>query len=348
MLHLHVGDAPSFADALGQQHDLLLLRGMLLHGLPRQGLDLLEQLHLVPACIQPAAGQEQPDAWPTGSCERDMLPRHLPRQLPGRAMARWEWGALGDEGQGAPRPASPGCAAHAVHVVLAVAGHIVVDDAVDAGDVQPSAGNVCAAIEAAQRLRSRGHSPATGHAASPAAVDTCGNEDVALPPLELVQRADALGLTHLPVDGHSPEAQVAQLQGYPACSADPSVLRPGQAAGSVRGTCAPACAVAGAREDHDCTSCLLRQEMGQVGILQAGAGGVRHKVSATADKSQPKSTLNLNGTNMNCWRSVETVWYLASASTLTGSRRQARCSLATLLVMVAENSCVLRSCATPV
>ena len=55
-------------------------------------------------------------------------------------------------------------------------------------------------------------------------------------------------------------------------------------------------------------------------------------------------SLNLNGTNMNCWRSVDTVWYLASASTLTGSRKHARCSLATLLVMVAENSCVLRSC----
>lgn len=29
---------------------------------------------------------------------------------------------------------------------------------------------------------------------------------------------------------------------------------------------------------------------------------------------------------------------------MTGSRRQARCSLATLEVMVAENSCVRRSC----
>mmetsp|Transcript_15924 Transcript_15924/g.28289 ORF Transcript_15924/g.28289 Transcript_15924/m.28289 type:complete len:239 (+) Transcript_15924:752-1468(+) len=43
------------------------------------------------------------------------------------------------------------------------------------------------------------------------------------------------------------------------------------------------------------------------------------------------------------WRSVSTVVYLEATSTLTGLLRHARCSLATLLVIVAENNCVRRS-----
>ena len=45
--------------------------------------------------------------------------------------------------------------------------------------------------------------------------------------------------------------------------------------------------------------------------------------------------LCLAGTKRYCCRRVSTVLYLASTSTLTGLTRQARCSLATLLVMVA-------------
>ena len=44
----------------------------------------------------------------------------------------------------------------------------------------------------------------------------CGHQDVAVPALELVEGPDALGLAHLPVNGHGAKAQVAQLQGYPA------------------------------------------------------------------------------------------------------------------------------------
>lgn len=47
---------------------------------------------------------------------------------------------------------------------------------------------------------------------------------------------------------------------------------------------------------------------------------------------------------MYSWRRVATVVFLAATSTLTGLRRQARCSFATLLVIVAEKSCVRRSC----
>ena len=54
-------------------------------------------------------------------------------------------------------------------------------------------------------------------------------------------------------------------------------------------------------------------------------------------------TLCLAGMKRYCWRRVSTVRYLASTSTFTGLSRHARCSLATLLVMVAEKSCVLRS-----
>ena len=54
-------------------------------------------------------------------------------------------------------------------------------------------------------------------------------------------------------------------------------------------------------------------------------------------------TLCLAGMKRYCCRSVSTVRYFTSTSTLTGFSRQARCSLATLLVMVAENSWVLRS-----
>jgi hypothetical protein len=46
---------------------------------------------------------------------------------------------------------------------------------------------------------------------------------------------------------------------------------------------------------------------------------------------------------MYCCRSVSTVEYLAATSTFTGLTKQARCSLATLLVMVAEKSWVRRS-----
>ena len=49
---LHVRDASGLADALSQQHDLLLRRGVLLYGLPSQRLYLLKQLDLVPARIQ--------------------------------------------------------------------------------------------------------------------------------------------------------------------------------------------------------------------------------------------------------------------------------------------------------
>ena len=63
-----------------------------------------------------------------------------------------------------------------------------------------------------------------------------------------------------------------------------------------------------------------------------------------AQSQQPKDpTLCLAGMKRYCCRSVSTVRYLTSTSTLTGFSRQARCSLATLLVMVAENSCVRRS-----
>ena len=55
-------------------------------------------------------------------------------------------------------------------------------------------------------------------------------------------------------------------------------------------------------------------------------------------------TLCLAGMKRYCWRRVSTVEYLVATSTLTGSDRQARCSLATLVVMVALKSCVLRSC----
>jgi hypothetical protein len=39
---------------------------------------------------------------------------------------------------------------------------------------------------------------------------TCGDQDAALAALELVQRGQALGLAHLPVDGHRVEAQAPQ------------------------------------------------------------------------------------------------------------------------------------------
>ena len=51
---------------------------------------------------------------------------------------------LGDQGEGPSRSAGPGGPAHPVHVVLAVAGHVVVDHAVHAGDVQAPAGHICA------------------------------------------------------------------------------------------------------------------------------------------------------------------------------------------------------------
>lgn len=60
-----------------------------------------------------------------------------------------------------------------------------------------------------------------------------------------------------------------------------------------------------------------------------------------------KLTLCLAGMKRYCWRRVDTVLYFWSTSTLAGSRRQARCSFCTLLVMVAEKSCVRRSCSTP-
>ena len=41
---------------------------------------------------------------------------------------------------------------------------------------------------------------------------TGGDQDAALAGLELVERAQALGLAHLPVDGQRVEAQVAQQQ----------------------------------------------------------------------------------------------------------------------------------------
>ena len=44
---------------------------------------------------------------------------------------------------------------------------------------------------------------------------TCGDQDGALAALELVQRAQPLGLAHLPVDGQRVEAQVAQLAPHP-------------------------------------------------------------------------------------------------------------------------------------
>ena len=59
---------------------------------------------------------------------------------------------------------------------------------------------------------------------------------------------------------------------------------------------------------------------------------------------RPCPTLYLAGTKRYCWRRVSTVEYLAATSTLTGSVRQARCSFWTLLVMVALNSWVVRSC----
>ena len=58
----------------------------------------------------------------------------------------------------------------------------------------------------------------------------------------------------------------------------------------------------------------------------------------------PCPTLYLAGTKRYCWRRVSTVEYLAATSTLTGSVRQARCNFWTLLVMVALNSWVVRSC----
>ena len=44
-----------------------------------------------------------------------------------------------------------------------------------------------------------------------------------------------------------------------------------------------------------------------------------------------------------CCRKVATVWYLVATSTLTGSRRHARCSFCTFDVIVALYSCVQRS-----
>jgi hypothetical protein len=55
-------------------------------------------------------------------------------------------------------------------------------------------------------------------------------------------------------------------------------------------------------------------------------------------------TLYLAGMKRYCCRKVSTVEYFWATSTLTGSIKQARCSLATLLVIVALKSCVLRSC----
>lgn len=46
---------------------------------------------------------------------------------------------------------------------------------------------------------------------------------------------------------------------------------------------------------------------------------------------------------MYCCRSVSTVLYFVATSTFTGLTRHARCSLATLVVIVALNSCVRRS-----
>ena len=45
--HLHGGDALSFPHPLQQQQHCLLLGRVLLHLLPRQSLNLLEQLHIV-------------------------------------------------------------------------------------------------------------------------------------------------------------------------------------------------------------------------------------------------------------------------------------------------------------
>mmetsp|Transcript_970 Transcript_970/g.3065 ORF Transcript_970/g.3065 Transcript_970/m.3065 type:complete len:223 (-) Transcript_970:318-986(-) len=55
------------------------------------------------------------------------------------------------------------------------------------------------------------------------------------------------------------------------------------------------------------------------------------------------TSLYLAGMKMYCCTSVFTVVYLDDTSTLTGSTSDARCSLATLAVMVAENKNVRRS-----
>lgn len=54
-------------------------------------------------------------------------------------------------------------------------------------------------------------------------------------------------------------------------------------------------------------------------------------------------TLCFAGMKRYCWRRVSTVRYLASTSTFTGLSKHALCSFATLVVMVAEKSCVLLS-----
>lgn len=51
--------------------------------------------------------------------------------------------ALCDQREGTPRSACTGGAPHAMHIVLGVDGHVIVDDHIDCWDVQASAGDIC-------------------------------------------------------------------------------------------------------------------------------------------------------------------------------------------------------------
>ena len=87
----------------------------------------------------------------------------------------------------AARTAGAGCPPDAVHVVLCVLRNVVVDDEVDGGDIETTAGYVG------------------------------GDEDLPLPCLELVQRAQSLGLRHLPVQAGRAKSEVAKEVGRSSC-----------------------------------------------------------------------------------------------------------------------------------
>lgn len=124
---------------------------------------------------------------------------------------------LGDQRDGLAGSARTRGSAHTVDVRLGVCGDVVVDDTVDGGDVQAAGG------------------------------DVGGDQDVGLAGLELVQRAQALGLGQLAVQRHRRKAQDARQE------------RGALGVGT------------GAGEDDDGLTDKLVEQVHQVGVLVAVA-----------------------------------------------------------------------------
>ena len=168
-----------------------------------------------------------------------------------RRRERGEGHALRDHRDGAPRAPRARRAADAVDVLLAVPGQVEVHDEVDRGDVEPA----------------RGHVRRDHHAARAR--------------LELVERAQPLGLRHLTVEADRLEAQRAQQQREPlrvgAGAREDERRLPGELVEQVREVavlvlfgvraCVRACACVGVRVRVACMRVRVRLKVGAAAFM---------------------------------------------------------------------------------